>query len=112
MRYSLLTSGVIGGMCLAVVTIAAPAWSAQTYARNSQIALSSKTNPSQITTVPPGKQVVCSATNPLAGKVDGDKLAREGVPANLKLAANILDIFCRDVRINTIVVRHYCTVLK
>jgi hypothetical protein len=111
MRYSLLTSGVIGGVCLATVTVAAPSWATPTFARNSQIALSSKTTASQ-TAVNPGKQVICSAANPLEGKVDGDKLAREGVPANLELASNILDIFCRDVRINTIVVRHYCTVLK
>ncbi len=59
---------------------------------------------------PPNTRVVCSPNNPLAGR--SDLLASADVPQRLGLAANAIDIFCRDIRINTIVVRYFCTVLK
>ncbi|NCJ05917.1 hypothetical protein GS597_05195 [Synechococcales cyanobacterium C] len=59
---------------------------------------------------PPNTRVVCSSHNPLAGQ--GELLASADMPRQFGLAANVVDIFCRDVRINTIVARHFCTVLR
>jgi hypothetical protein len=112
MAYLRLASGVVSGLCLATVVIAAPTLASPNYSRNPQTAATRNPDPTKTMAVRPGQQVICSSVNPLAGKVDGDTLAKTGVPDNLELAANILDIFCRDVRINTIVVRHYCTVVQ
>ena len=112
MSYLRLASGAVGGLCLATVTIAAPTLASPTYSRNPQTAATRNAELAKTVAVRPGQQVLCSTVNPLAGKVDGDTLAKTGVPDNLELASNILDIFCRDVRINTIVVRHYCTVVQ
>lgn len=112
MAYIRLASGVVGSLCLATVAIAAPTFATPNYSRNAQIAATRNPDPAKTIAVRPGQQVICSTVNPLAGKVDGDTLAKTGVPDNLELASNILDIFCRDVRINTIVVRHYCTVVQ
>jgi hypothetical protein len=112
MAYLRLASGVVSGLCLATVAIAAPTLASPDYSRNAQISVTNNLDPVKTVAVRPGQQVICSRVNPLAGKVDGDTLAKTGVPDNLELAANVLDIFCRDVRINTIVVRHYCTVVQ
>jgi hypothetical protein len=107
-----LASGVVGGLCLVTASITAPAFANPTYSRNSQIAIANAPDVAKTVAARPGQRVICSTANPLAGKVDGDVLAKTGVPDNLELASNVLDIFCRDVRINTIVVRHYCTVVQ
>jgi hypothetical protein len=112
MSYLRLASGVMGGFCLATMAIAAPTLATPKYNRNAQITLTNNVDLAKTISVRPGQQVICSTSNPLAGKVDGDTLAKSGIPEDMELAAGILDIFCRDVRINTIVVRHYCTVVR
>jgi hypothetical protein len=56
-------------------------------------------------------RVVCSR-NPIQSS-DVTKVASAGAPSGLSFAANkIVQLFCRDVRINTIVVRDYCAVIR
>lgn len=57
-----------------------------------------------------GQKVICSRNRPLQSS-DFGKLAAN-LPERLSLASNIVQLFCRDVRINTIVVRDYCAVIR
>jgi hypothetical protein len=57
-------------------------------------------------------RVVCSRNRPIQFS-DVTKVASAGAPSGLSFAANkIVQLFCRDVRINTIVVRDYCAVIR
>jgi hypothetical protein len=57
-------------------------------------------------------RVICSRNRPIQSS-DVTKVASAGSPSGLSLAASkIVQLFCRDVRINTIVVRDYCAVIR
>jgi hypothetical protein len=56
-------------------------------------------------------KVVCSRNRPFQSS-NAVKVASAGVPQDLSLASNIVQLFCRDVRINTIVVHDYCAVIR
>jgi hypothetical protein len=67
----------------------------------------------QSTTVPSNQtKVVCSNNRPLAFNAEGVNIASGIAPQNIDLAPNIIKLFCRDVRINTIVVRDYCALIR
>jgi hypothetical protein len=55
--------------------------------------------------------VVCSRNRPLQSS-DVTKVASANALQGLSLASNIVMLFCRDVRINTIVVHDYCAVIR
>ena len=55
-------------------------------------------------------KVVCSRNHPLA--FTGTKVASGIAPQSTDWAPNVIKLFCRDVRINTIVVRDYCALIR
>jgi hypothetical protein len=57
-------------------------------------------------------KVVCSRNHPLAVVPESAKIASNVAPQVGVLASSIVQLFCRDVRINTIVVRDYCAVIR
>jgi hypothetical protein len=57
-------------------------------------------------------RVVCSRNRPLAVVPENAKVASNVLPQGGVLASSIVQLFCRDVRINTIVVRDYCAVIR
>jgi hypothetical protein len=64
------------------------------------------------TTVPSNQtKVVCNRNRPFALTEDV-KVASGIALQSIDLAPNIIKLFCRDVRINTIVVRDYCALIR
>jgi hypothetical protein len=57
-------------------------------------------------------KVVCSRNRPLALRAEGVKVASGISPQGPEWSSNIIKLFCRDVRINTIVVRDYCALIR
>jgi hypothetical protein len=57
-------------------------------------------------------RVVCSRNRPLAVVPANAKVASNPTSQVGILASSIVQLFCRDVRINTIVVRDYCAVIR
>jgi hypothetical protein len=57
-------------------------------------------------------RVVCRRDHPLAVVPESAKIASNVAPQVGVLASSIVQLFCRDVRINTIVVRDYCAVIR
>jgi hypothetical protein len=55
-------------------------------------------------------KVVCSRNHPLAS--EGVTVASGIAPQSADWAPNVIKLFCRDVRINTIVVRDYCALIR
>jgi hypothetical protein len=55
-------------------------------------------------------KVVCSRNHPLAS--EGVTVASGIAPQSTDWAPNVIKLFCRDVRINTIVVRDYCALIR
>jgi hypothetical protein len=65
------------------------------------------------TTVPSNQtKVVCSHNRPLAFNAEGVNVASGIAPQSTDWAPNVIKLFCRDVRINTIVVRDYCALIR
>ncbi len=56
-------------------------------------------------------KVVCSRNQPFQSS-DAAKVSSASAPQELSLPSRIVQLFCRDVRINTIVVRDYCAVIR
>jgi hypothetical protein len=68
---------------------------------------------SQPTAVSPDQtKVVCSRNKPLSLNAEGVKVASGIAPQSADWGPNVIRLFCRDVRINTIVVRDYCAVIR
>jgi hypothetical protein len=57
-------------------------------------------------------RVVCSRNKPLSLTAEGVKVASGIAPTSADWLPNVIQLFCRDVRINTIVVRDYCAVIR
>lgn len=57
-------------------------------------------------------KVVCSRNKPLSLNAEGVKVASGIAPQSADWLPNVVQLFCRDVRINTIVVRDYCAVIR
>lgn len=55
-------------------------------------------------------KVVCSHNRTLQVSADGTKVA--ALPEGLTWASNIVQLFCREVRINMILVKDYCAVIR
>jgi hypothetical protein len=57
-------------------------------------------------------KVICSRNKPLSLNAEGVKIASGIAPQSADWIPNVIRLFCRDVRINTIVVRDYCAVIR
>jgi hypothetical protein len=57
-------------------------------------------------------KVVCSRNRPLSLASEGTKIASSLGLKSAERSPNIIQLFCRDVRINTIVVRDYCALIR
>ena len=57
-------------------------------------------------------KVVCSRSKPLSLNAEGVKVASSIAPQSADWVPNVIRLFCRDVRIYTIVVRDYCAVIR
>jgi hypothetical protein len=57
-------------------------------------------------------KVICSRHRPLSLSSEGVKLASSLTSQNTDWSSNVIRLFCRDVRINTIVVRDYCALIR
>jgi hypothetical protein len=101
-----ICSGIV--IVIACIAESAPIASASETGAKTKIAVAARE--ARITNASAHK-VVCSRNRPLQFS-DTTKVASSGVPQGLNLASNIVQLFCRDVRINTIVVRDYCAVIR
>lgn len=111
MRYFIPLLSICSGLAVATAYIneSAQVASAAQINPNTQIAAVS----AETTTVSaPKTHVTCSRNRPLRVSEDGTKIASADLPQKLRFASNIVRLFCRDVRINTIVVRDYCAVVR
>jgi hypothetical protein len=111
MRYFstlLLTSCSALAMAIACIAESAPVAFASEPSTSTKIAALTKDDGSIGTT---GQKVVCSRNKPLQYS-DVTKVASATDPQKLGLASNIIQLFCRDVRINTIVVTDYCAIIR
>jgi hypothetical protein len=57
-------------------------------------------------------KVVCSRNRPLSLTSEGTKVTSGIGLQNTDWSSNVIRLFCRDVRINTIVVRDYCALIR
>jgi hypothetical protein len=57
-------------------------------------------------------KVVCSRNRPLSAVSEGTKVASGIGFQGTEWTPSIIKLFCRDVRINTIVVRDYCALIR
>jgi hypothetical protein len=111
MRYFIPLLSVCSGLAVATAYIgeSAQVASAAQINPNTQIAAVSAET---ATVSKPKTHVTCSRNRPLRVSADGTKIASADLPQRLRFASNIVQLFCRDVRINTIVVRDYCAVVR
>jgi hypothetical protein len=109
MRHLVSLMAACSGLALAT-TLLMPSQAATVTKNNTEtqmvsVGLESNTVPSNQT------KVVCSHNRPLAFNSEGVNVA-SGIAQSTDLAPNIIKLFCRDVRINTIVVRDYCALIR
>jgi hypothetical protein len=109
MRYFIPLLSVCSGLAVATAYVneSAQVASATQLKPDTQIAAVS----TETTTSAPKTHVTCR-NRPLQVSADGTKIASADLPQSLRFASNIVQLFCRDVRINTIVVRDYCAVVR
>lgn len=110
---SLLAAG--SGFAIAATLLipfqAAGATAAPTEIKETQIAAVERE--SQPTAVSPNQtKVICSRNKPLSLNAEGVKVASGIAPQSADWVPSVIRLFCRDVRINTIVVRDYCAVIR
>jgi hypothetical protein len=109
MRHFFYLTAACSGLALAT-TLLMPSQAATVTKNKTEtqvsVGLESNTVPSNQT------KVVCSHNRPLAFNTEGAKIASGIAPQSTDLAPNIINLFCRDVRINTIVVRDYCALIR
>jgi hypothetical protein len=110
MRYLVPMLAACSGIAVAVacVTGTTPMASASEKVADTKIAAATK----DAGTVNPSTRVVCSRNRPLQFSNAIEVASSAGVPQGLSLPSNIVQLFCRDVRINTIVVHDYCAVIR
>jgi hypothetical protein len=108
MRHFVSLMAACSGLAL-TTTLLMPAQATTVTKNNTEqmvsVGLESNTVPSNQT------KVVCSHNRPLAFNSEGVNVA-SGIAQSTDLAPNIIKLFCRDVRINTIVVRDYCALIR
>jgi hypothetical protein len=110
MRHFVYLMAACSGLAL-TTTLLMPSQAATVTKNNTEtqmvsVGLESNTIPSNQT------KVVCSHNRTLAFNAEGVNVASGIAPQNTDLTPNIIKLFCRDVRINTIVVRDYCALIR
>ena len=80
--------------------------------KGTQIAAVELESQSAAAVSPNQTKVVCSRNKPLSLNAEGVKIASGIAPQSADWLPNVVQLFCRDVRINTIVVRDYCAVIR
>lgn len=110
MRYLVLMLTAYSGIAVAIACVAGstPMASASETVADTKIAAATRGAGTNDTST---HKVVCSRNRPLQFS-DSTKIASASAPQEPSLASNIIQLFCRDVRINTIVVRDYCAVIR
>jgi hypothetical protein len=108
MRYSSLLAACSGLALAATCLIPLQAATAAEIkgTRIASVGLEAPTAPTNQT------KVVCSRNRPLSLSADGVKVASGIAPQSADWTPSIIKLFCRDVRINTIVVRDYCAIIR
>jgi hypothetical protein len=110
MRHFFALTAACSGLALAT-TLLMPSQAATVTKNNTETQMVSFGLKS--TAVPSSQtKVVCSHNRPLAFNNEGVNVASGIAPQSTDLAPNIIKLFCRDVRINTIVVRDYCALIR
>lgn len=111
MRYFIPLLSVCSGLAVATAYVneSAQVAFATQIKPDTQIAAVSAATPA---IAAPKTHVTCSRNRPLQVSADGTTIASADLPQSLRFASSIVQLFCRDVRINTIVVRDYCAVVR
>jgi hypothetical protein len=110
MRHFVSWMAACSGLALAT-TLLMPSQAATVTKNNTEtqmvsVGLKSTTGPSNQT------KVVCSHNRPLAFNAEGVNIASGIALQSTDWTPNVIKLFCRDVRINTIVVRDYCALIR
>jgi hypothetical protein len=110
MRHFVSWMAACSGLALATTLLmpsqAATVTKNKTETQMVSVGLESNTVPSNQT------KVVCSHNRPLAFNAEGVNIASGIAPPSTDWAPNVIKLFCRDIRINTIVVRDYCALIR
>jgi hypothetical protein len=111
MRHCISLLAAFSGLALATALLvpSQTATATENKAAATQIAsvgLDTQTLPSNQT------KVVCSRNRPLSMASEGTKVASGIGLQSTEWPSNVIKLFCRDVRINTIVVRDYCALIR
>jgi hypothetical protein len=110
MRYLIPLLTAYSGVAVALACLTgAPMASASEPVSSTKVAAATR-NASTVDAASDHK-VVCSRNRPFQAS-DAMKVASASTPQELSLPSKIVQLFCRDVRINTIVVRDYCAVIR
>ena len=110
MRYLFPLLTACSGVAVAITCVASstPMALASEKVADTKIAAATK----EAGTVSAPTHVVCSRNRPLQSSNAIEVASSAGVPQVLNLPSNIVQLFCRDVRINTIVIHDYCAVIR
>jgi hypothetical protein len=110
MRYLVPLLTTCSGIAVAIACVAGsiPIASASEAVADTKVAVATK---DAGTIDSSSHKVVCSRNRPFQSS-NAEKVASAGASQERSLASNIVQLFCRDVRINTIVVRDYCAVIR
>jgi hypothetical protein len=111
MRYLVPMLTACSGIAVAIACVAGPTPMASASERVADTKIAAATTRDAGTNGTSTHKVVCSRNRPLQFS-DSTKIASANAPQESSLASNIIQLFCRDVRINTIVVRDYCAVIR
>jgi hypothetical protein len=108
MRYFISLLAVGSGLALAT-SMLMPSQAATAIKNNAEtqkisVGLESQTMPSNQT------KVVCSRNHPLTS--ESIRVASGIAPQSTDWEPNVIKLFCRDVRFNTLVVRDYCALIR
>lgn len=108
MRYSIPLLMICSGLMVATSTLSVQVAVAGQNKVGTQVvaALDSQVSPMSEGST----KVVCSHNRTLQVSADGTKVA--ALPEGLTWASNIVQLFCREVRINMILVKDYCAVIR
>jgi hypothetical protein len=110
MRHFISLLAACSGLALAT-TLLMPSQAATATENKAETQIASVGLESQ--NIPPNQtKVVCSRNRALAFASEGTKVASGIGLQSTEWPPNIIKLFCRDVRINTIVVRDYCALIR
>jgi hypothetical protein len=109
MRYTIPLAVACSGLAIAASITPTQTLAAEQIKTNNRIAAALNAQPTSVAESSVRK-VICSRNYTLQANPEGTKVA--ALPEGLTWASNIVQLFCRDVRINMIVVKDYCAVVR